>query len=94
MNVIWSPTALRHLSEVCDYIARENPKAAASTAHRLLAAAELLSRQPHLGRAGRIPGTRELVVAGTPYVIPYRFRQEQLELIAVFHGRQHWPEQV
>lgn len=33
-------------------------------------------------------GTREVVVPGTPYVIPYRLRSDRLEIIAVFHGRQ------
>ena len=92
MNVIWSPTALRHLEELCDYIARDSPKAAAAMADRITATAELLSKQPYLGRAGRISGTRELVIAGTPYIVPYRFRRDYVELIAVFHGRQNWPD--
>jgi toxin ParE1/3/4 len=37
-------------------------------------------------------GTRELVVPGTPYIIPYRVRGESLELIAIFHGRLRWPK--
>ncbi len=44
-----------------------------------------------MGRPGRVLGTRELVVSETPYVIPYRVRQDRLELLAVFHGRQKWP---
>jgi toxin ParE1/3/4 len=51
-----------------------------------------LVSQPHSGRPGRLTGTRELVVPGTPYVIPYRVRGERLDLIAVFHGKQKWPE--
>jgi len=43
------------------------------------------------GTPRRLPGTRELVVSGTPYIVPYRVRRERLELLAVFDGRRQWP---
>jgi toxin ParE1/3/4 len=92
--VVWSPRAIRHLSALRAYIARDNPDAAASVALTLLAAVERLSQLPNLGRPGRLAGPRELVVPGTPYVIPYRMRPERLEIIAVFHGRQRWPTRL
>ena len=88
MTVVWSPRAIGHLAALRDYIARENPGAAARTATTLLAAVDRLGELPNLGRPGRVSGTRELVVPGTRYVIPYRVRGERLEIIAVFHGRQ------
>ena len=94
MTVVWSPRAIGHLAALRDYIARENPGAAARTATRLLAAVDRLAELPNLGRPGRVSGTRELVVPGTRYVIPYRVRGERLEIIAVFHGRQRWPERL
>ncbi len=60
----------------------------------LLTAVEHLAELPNLGRPGRAWGTRELVVPGTPYVIPYRLRGDRLEVIAVFHGRQRWPNRL
>ena len=48
-------------------------------------------RVASLDEIGRVAGTRELVVPGTPYVIPYRLRTDRLEIIAIFHGRQKWP---
>jgi plasmid stabilization system protein ParE len=75
-------------------IARENAGAAAGTARTLLAAVDHLAALPSLGRPGRVSGTRELVVPGTRYVIPYRVRGERLEIIAVFHGRQRWPKRL
>jgi plasmid stabilization system protein ParE len=74
-----------------DFIARDSDQSAAEIAERILGAVDLLQTQPEMGRPGRIPGMRELVVTDTPYVIPYRVRRERLELIAVFHGRQKWP---
>ena len=94
MTVVWSPRAIRHLSALRAYIARDNPDAAAGVALTLLAAVERLAELPNLGRPGRLADTRELVVPGTPYVIPYRVGPERLEIIAVFHGRQQWPTRV
>jgi plasmid stabilization system protein ParE len=53
-----------------------------------------LAQLPNLGRPGRVSGTRELLVPGTRYVIPYRVRGERLEIIAVFQGRQRWPKRL
>jgi toxin ParE1/3/4 len=92
MKIVWSRRAIRHLVAIRGYIAEEDPGAAGRTARRILQAVELAANQPHIGRPGRVMGTRELVVAGTPYVMPYRVREERLEIIAVFHGRQEWPE--
>jgi len=94
MKVVWSRRAIGNLVSLRDYIAEDSPRSANSAAHRILDATELLTTQPHIGRAGRITGTRELVVAGTPYVIPYRVRRGTLELLAVFHGRQKWSENL
>lgn len=94
MRVVWSRRAIGNLVALRDYIAADSPRSAAIVANRIVDAAELLNTQPHIGRPGRISGTRELVVAATPYVIPYRVRRGALELLAVFHGRQKWPENL
>jgi toxin ParE1/3/4 len=92
--VVWSPRAVEHLAHLRAYIARDNPKAANRIASSLLEAVERLGQLPNLGRPGRVAGTRELVVPGTPYVIPYRLRADRLEVIAVFHARQKWPKHL
>lgn len=92
MKVVWSRRAIRHLTHVRKYIAKDSPKAAQEVATRILEAVERLADYPNLGHPGRKPGVRELVVPQTPYIIPYRVRGERVELIAVFHGRQQWPD--
>lgn len=92
--VVWSPRAVEHLAHLRSHIAHDNPKAANRIASALLEAVERLAELPNLGRPGRVAGTRELVVPGTPYVIPYRLRGDRLEVIAVFHGRRQWPKHL
>jgi toxin ParE1/3/4 len=93
VTIVWSPRAIEHLAHLRAYISRDNPEAANRIAGTLLEAVERLAELPNLGRPGRVDGTRELVVPGTPYVIPYRLRSARLEVIAVFHARQKWPRQ-
>jgi toxin ParE1/3/4 len=52
----------------------------------------LLADNPHMGRPGRVPGTRELVVTRTPYIVPYRVRGDTLEILRVYHGARRWPD--
>ena len=94
MKIIWSRRAVQHLAEIRSYIAKDHPQAAPRIAARILESVDLLAGHPHIGRSGRLIGTRELVVSGTPYVIPYRVKEDRLELIAVFHGKQKWPKRL
>ena len=94
MKVVWSRRAIQHLVSLRKFIAADSEENAAITAERILQAVFLLQIQPNMGRPGRLMGTRELVVSGTPYVIPYRICRDRLELIAVFHGRRKWPAKL
>jgi plasmid stabilization system protein ParE len=94
MNAVWSPRAIRHLVAIREYIERDSDGNAALIAGRILEAVEILRTQPQMGRPGRLAGTRELAVSGTPYIVPYRVRRERLELLAVFDGRRQWPRKL
>jgi plasmid stabilization system protein ParE len=50
-----------------------------------------LGEFPQSGRAGHFPGTRELVLAGLPYVVVYRVTPDSVEIIRVFHASMDWP---
>ena len=92
MSVRWTRPALRDLEEIGDYIARDKPEAAARLVTKILDHAQALSEHPMKGRPGRAPQTRELVITGTPFVVPYRLRGNDVEILAVFHGARRWPD--
>jgi addiction module RelE/StbE family toxin len=77
---------LANLNAEAEYIARDNPAAATRVVKSILAAVERLAEYPAMGHPGRVPGTRELIVSRTPYIIPYRVRGDVVELLRVFHA--------
>ena len=94
MRVRWLRTALRNLDVEGSFISEEDPAAARLIVERVLNAVQMLADQPALGRPGRVPNTRELVVLKTRYIVPYRVRGETIEILRVFHTArrppQHW----
>jgi plasmid stabilization system protein ParE len=92
MRIRWLRTALRNLDEEAAYIAANDAAAARLVVRRVLAAVEVLVDQPGLGRPGRVPGTRELVVPKTRYLVPYRVRRDTIEVLRVFHTSRKLPE--
>ena len=92
MQVRWLRTALRNLDEEATFIAADDPRAAQLAVARVLNAVEVLASQPALGRPGRVSGTRELVVAKTRYLIPYRVRGDVVEVLRVFHTSRRVPK--
>jgi plasmid stabilization system protein ParE len=92
MKVRWLRTALRNLDEEASYIAADDPAAARLVVARVLQAVAQLADQPGLGRPGRVPSTRELVVARTRYIVPYRVKREAVEILRVFHTSRRLPK--
>ena len=90
MALRWTPTALRDLESLYDYISEDNATAAGAMLESILAGIAALQRHPEMGRTGRVGGTRELVVA--PCVIAYRMRRTAIEVLAIVHGARRWPE--
>ena len=93
MKLVWSPEALQDLQDIREYISRENPGAAKAVVQRVRT---LVRRQlpgnPESGRTGRVPGTRELVVSGSPFVVPYRVQGEDIFIYRVYHSARMWPD--
>ena len=57
----------------------------------IFALADSLQEMPLRGRSGRKPGTREITVAGSPFVIIYTVGKATVELVRILHGSQQWP---
>jgi addiction module RelE/StbE family toxin len=93
VRINWLRAARANLIAVSEYISQDNPDAASSTVAAIVSAVESLEHFPFLGRPGRISGTRELVVSGTPYRVPYRVRGDIVQLIRVFHAARRRPSQ-
>jgi toxin ParE1/3/4 len=92
MKLRWTKPALHDLEALGDYIARSNPAAAKRTVTAILEQADKLTAHPHVGRPGRVPETRELVVVGTPFIVPYRVRDVEVQVLAVVHSAREWPD--
>jgi toxin ParE1/3/4 len=91
MILRWTVPALRDVEEIGDYIARDNATAAARIVTAVFDRTALLATQPGLGRPGRVAGTRELVIVGTPFIAAYRVLGDETRILAVLHGARRWP---
>jgi toxin ParE1/3/4 len=94
VQVQWTEKANRNLDEMEAYIAQDNHEAAVRVVLKVIRSMEQLADSPGLGRPGRILGTRELVIGGTPFLVPYRVRGEVIEILVVLHGARKWPTMV
>jgi toxin ParE1/3/4 len=92
MPIVWLSLAVRDLAEIRSYIAADNPAAARKLADRIKQSVSQLGEMPKIGRLGRVFGTRELVISPTPYIVVYRVRKNQVEILRVLHGAQKWPD--
>jgi toxin ParE1/3/4 len=89
----WLPRAIRNRDDQIDYIAQNNPRAAIDQGDKIEYQIGQLLEQPEMGRPGRMKGTREMVVSGTPFIVVYRYlpRKKRVEVIRLLHGAMKWP---
>jgi toxin ParE1/3/4 len=93
MNILWSPKAIEDLNSLRAYITQGNPSAARGVMlHIMHSIEQLLPSNPHIGRPGRVLGTRELVIPKTPFIVPYRLHRNVIQIIRVYHWARRWPE--
>jgi toxin ParE1/3/4 len=84
LRILWTEAASEDLEALCAYVGADNPTAAARQVLPVVEAVEnLLPQKPALGRPGRVPGTRELVVPKTPYIVAYRIKLGVLQVLRV-----------
>jgi toxin ParE1/3/4 len=89
----WTEQATRQLDQAYDYIALSNSEpVAARITMQIVTSVQQLAAFPMSGRAGRVPGTRELVISNTPFVAAYSVDHDRIVILAVYHGARQWPE--
>jgi toxin ParE1/3/4 len=87
-QIRWTAEASDQLVSAVRHIQEDNPSAAPNVAQTVIDRIERLAKFPSLGRPGEVKGTRELISA--PYVVVYRFTDEIVEILYVWHGAQDW----
>jgi toxin ParE1/3/4 len=92
MQIKWFGDAIADLVEIRNYIANDKPQTAKDVANRIRSSVDMLKDNPGMGRAGRVPNTKELVVDGLPYIVPYRVKGNVVQILRVLHGALEWPE--
>ncbi len=88
MLIKWTKTALASVDEIAGFIAKDNPTRATSFVQELQAAVVKLQAHPGMGRAGRVSGTRELVLHKN-YIAMYRVRGDVVEVLRLHHAAQN-----
>ncbi|TAN47964.1 MAG: type II toxin-antitoxin system RelE/ParE family toxin [Methylococcaceae bacterium] len=86
-----TPEARRDLRGIADYIRRDKPGTARRVVGEILDRLTTLTDFPERGRPGRVDGTREAVLAGTPFIAVYLLMPEVVVIVRVLHGAQQWP---
>jgi len=94
LPIVWTRPASANLVDLYSCISESSVFAAENQASIILNAADSLMDFPGKGRPGRLRGTRELVVSGTPYIIAYRIRNSTVRILAVIHGARRWPRSL
>jgi len=93
VRIKWLDEALLDLVEIRKYIAADNPQTANRVAGLIRKSVEPLAGQPAIGRLGRVEGTRELILNALPYIIPYRVKNNYIEILRVLHAARKWPHE-
>lgn len=87
-DIRWTIRAQQNLDAIGIYIAKDNPARATSFVQEILDKAKMLKTFPAMGRPGRVPGTRELVVHAN-YILPYRVKANTVQILRVLHTAQN-----
>lgn len=91
MEIKWLRKAIANLEAEFRYIAEDDPQAAERFVNEVWRLTQLLKEQPAMGREGRVPETRELILHNYPYIIPYRVRNNIIQVLRVFHTHRKLP---
>lgn len=92
MRIRWTRKALGNLETAVKYIAADSPGNAGDVAQKILDSIQLLNGQPGRGRPGRVADTRELVIPGLPFIVPYAEYGGEIVILRIVHTSMKWPD--
>ncbi len=92
MKVRWSASACQDRLAIFEYVCNEAPMAAVELDQRFSDAAAALVRFPMMGRAGSVPGTRELIPhENYRLVYDVDVDAQTIWILALVHVARLWP---
>ena len=94
MRIRWFRQALLDLDEIETNIAEDSPATAVDVVVKIIKAVSLLGSQQGIGRTGRVPGTKELIVPGLSYIVPYRVKNGEVQILRVYDTSRKWPDRL
>lgn len=92
----WSEQALQDRENIFDFISQENAQAAVNVDIRISEQLSQLTIFPESGRKGRFPGTRELNISDTPFIVVYQLltmklnESNKIRILRVLHSARQW----
>lgn len=95
MKLAWTPEAIADRAAIYDYIEADNPRAALELDEQFARRASQLLIHPLIGRSGRVPFTRELVVRPDYLLVmtwTVRHSESFVSCTRLGNGHQKWNE--
>ena len=92
MRIVWQDEAEVDLARIAEYALQDDPAAALRLVYTIRQATRVLCEHHNVGRTGRVAGTRELVIPGLPYILPYQVAGQEIRILAVMHASRKWPD--
>ena len=89
--VVWRARALGDLEAIARKISAGSMRGTEKLVRAIAAQAALLASHPHIGRAGREPGTRELIVH-RHYLMVYKVAGDRVYILRILHTSRQWPK--
>jgi toxin ParE1/3/4 len=93
-EILWLKFALLDLRDIREYISQDNLEAANNVISTIIDTVERLAMFSEMGKPGRVKNTRELVIPGLPYTVPYRVKGKRIEILRVLHQARKFPERL
>ena len=94
LRLVWTQHALADRDAIFERLESDSPRAALKVDDRIVAAVRRLLDFPESGRPGRVEGTRELVVAHTPFIAAYVVTDDKVRILRILHGARVWPDEI